>query len=160
MTSYDYRQLANNLAQAINMATNCVLIESNSVGDQPQYPFATYTITSPYIAITRDITDNECFEVVVSLTFHGDSGLDVLNLASRTNKWFRSFKGQCFLEGNGIIVVSVGATGSRDTFFTVDYERVAGLDIKLRVQDDYVDEIETIDSIVIGDTTIKKNQEE
>jgi len=159
MASYDYRHLANVLAEAVESATDCKLIESNSLGKQLTYPFCTYTFTSPYIAITKDIVEEELFEATISLTWRTESSLDVLNLANKANKYFRSFAGRESLRSKGVVIVSVGATGPRDTLFTLDYERTAGLDLRLRLKDSFIDEtIENIDSVIVSNVTLESQE--
>lgn len=115
------------------------LIERSSIGDMPDYPFCTYQITSPYIPITSDVVDNEQFELVVSFTWHGQSALDMLDLAMKTNKYFRSAEGTETLKEKNIVVSQVSNYGSRDNFITIDYERSSGLDVRFRVSDNYAD---------------------
>ena len=125
------------------------LIEHNSVGDMPDYPFCTYQITSPYIPITSDVVENEQFELVVSFTWHGQSSLDMLNFAMRTNKYFRSPQGTETLSKKDIVASQVSNYGARDNFISIDYERSAGLDVRFRVSDNYVDAYSgTIENIV------------
>lgn len=115
----------------------------------PEYPFCQYTYTSAHKRITWDIVDNEIFEVVVSLTWRGLSGHEVLNLANATNKWFRSQEGRFFMQENDIVVVDVLNFGLRDTLISIEYERMAGLDLRLRVRDPYTQEIDEIDAVSI-----------
>ncbi|EAE2750759.1 hypothetical protein A0I81_10295 [Listeria monocytogenes] len=146
---YDYGILVNTLIKAIyDLSDGLQLIESASVGEQPAYPFCQYTITSPYIAITQDVVEGEQFEVVISLTWRALSGHQVLNLGNITNKYFRSQKGRFFMQENGgIVVVSVQNSGLRDTFISIEYERSAGIDLRLRVTDSYSSEIQEIENI-------------
>lgn len=139
--SYDYRLFIDEVAKEIAKASNNKpLIESNSSGDQPDFPFCTYTIISPYLPITQDIVENELFEVVVSFIWHDTSGLDVLNMATKTNKHFRSFECSEALAEQGIAVVKTTNSGQRDNFISFDYERLAGFDVRFRVRDKYVEE--------------------
>lgn len=148
--SFDYSKLTSTLIQAIYTASNGRhLIESASVGEMPKYPFCQYTYTSPHRAITSDIVDNEVFEIIVSLTWRGLSGHEVLNLANVTNKWFRSQKGRFFMQENDVVVVDVLNYGLRDTLISIEYERMAGLDLRLRVRDPYTQDIDEIESMSI-----------
>ncbi|HAM2187601.1 TPA: hypothetical protein H9347_002795 [Listeria monocytogenes] len=146
---YDYGTLVNTLIKAISeLSGGLQLIESASGGEQPEYPFCQYTITSPYIAISPDVVEGEQFEIVISLTWRGLSGHQVLNLANTTNKYFRSQEGRFFMQENGgIIVVSVQNSGLRDTFISIEYERSAGIDLRLRVADSYSSEVQEIENI-------------
>ncbi|MBC1888031.1 hypothetical protein HCA63_06665 [Listeria booriae] len=149
--AFDYGEVAEALVEAISTLTGGkALIEANSNGEQPDYPFCTYSIISPYIPITFDVVQSEAFEAVFSLTWHDVSGLNVLNLANRTNKWFRSFRGRDFLFQKNIIVVDVRMDGQRDDLISIEYERKAGLDIRLRLNDSFIDEVESIDTFEIN----------
>lgn len=149
--SFDYRVFINGLAAAVKERFGLILIESNSGGDQPDYPFLTYTITSPYLPVTTDITDDEQFEMVVSFTYHSRSSLDALNATGSINKFFRSMSTRVDLAKKNTVVVSVSNAGSRDNLVSVEYERVAGFDVRFRVKDMYSDTegIDTINNVEI-----------
>lgn len=154
---YDYSDLATALVEAISILSDGKpLIESNSNGEQPNYPFCTYSIINPFLGITSDVVQNKAFEAVISLTWYDDSAINVLNLANRTNKWFRSFQGRDFLFQKNIIVVDVKMDGQRDDLISIEYERKAGLDIRLRLNDSFIDEVESIDEFSINN----ENEEE
>lgn len=156
-TGYDYSDLVTALVEAVSsLSDGKPLIESNSNGEQPDYPFCTYSIINPFLRITTDVVQNETFEAVISLTWHDDSAINVLNLANRTNKWFRSFIGRDFLFQKNIIVVDVKMDGQRDDLISIEYERKAGLDIRLRLNDSFIDEVESIDEFSISN----ENEEE
>ncbi|MBC9789538.1 hypothetical protein GLO25_14125 [Carnobacterium maltaromaticum] len=144
---YDYKHLADTLINVVASTSNLKMIESNSSGPQPDYPFWTYTIISPYLSITSDIVTGEQFEVVISLTCHAMSSLEVLNQAMNLNKDFRSFEILNYLKQTGITLVELSNTTKRDNFISIDYERLSGFDMRLRVRDSYVDDVEMIDNI-------------
>ena len=152
MSSFDYRaQLIRPLIAHVKDAINCLLIESNSSGSQPTFPFATYTIIDPFIAIQFEDSENEPFECVISITLHDDSSLDVLNLATKLRKSFATEKNLRKFRGLGIVIVSLEPTASRDTMLTIDYERLAGFDLRVRTHDSFVDDTkEPIDNINLG----------
>lgn len=154
--AYDYRVFIDKIAKVVKDASGGKpLIESNSAGKQPPFPFCTYTITSPYISITQDVLEEEEFEMVVSFTWHGESGLDMLNLAAQTNKYLRSAACSEYLTKHQIVVVQVSNSGKRDNFLTVDYERMAGFDVRFRVKDTYADGTkDTIEQINFTNETI------
>ena len=150
MATNAYKQLAKRLAEVVTRSTGHMLIERNSSGKKPPYPFCTYTFTSPYVAITSGIVEHEVFECTISLTWHGESGLEVLDLAYKTNKWLRSFAGRSFLSTHQIAVVSVEGTEQQSNLISTRHERLAGLNIKLRVKDDYIDDdVEFIKTVEI-----------
>lgn len=129
--------------------TNYPCVEANSTGDQPSYPFATFTITSPKITIQHD-DDNAPFELTVSLTWHDTSSLSVLNLAKKCESFFKSSAGRAVFAEKGVVIVDVTDFDRRDNFLSIEYERSAGFDVLMRVQDPYADEIEGIENIQIN----------
>lgn len=137
--SYDYAMLAKTLIELLKNELDLVLIESDSKGKRPDDPFLTYTFISPYIPINVDITDNEQFECIISLTVHEQSKLRALSISERVRKLFRQFKVKNILSERKIVIVSASKVQARDNFITYDYERMAGFDLKLRLQDDFVD---------------------
>ncbi|MCI3027689.1 hypothetical protein LMF32_00875 [Desemzia sp. C1] len=148
--SFNYRKFIDKIAMLLKVNFQLSLIESNSIGEQLDFPFITYTITSPYIATTQDIVDNETFEMVVSFTLHTRSTLDALNTSGSINKWFRSDNTRLVLAKEGVVVVKVTNSGSRDNFVSVDYERMAGFDVRFRVTDQYKgEEVEEINAVQI-----------
>lgn len=149
MTTYfDYKIITSSLIKAVKQATGVVCIEGNSSAQQPAYPFATFTITSPRIVNQHD-TEGSQFEVVVSLTYHDSSSISVLNLAKRCESFFGSHTGRTiFLEKN-VVVVDIDNFDKRDNFISIDFERTAGFDVTLRVAETFVDDVPNIDNIII-----------
>lgn len=148
-STYDYTQLIDTLIDVVKTTTDLVMIESNSVGKQPDYPFWTHTITSPYIPITNDVVNGEVFECVISLTNHGESGLETLNYAMLLHKKIREFESRMAFYDKKITVVSAGKVGRRDNLISIEYERTAGFDLRLRIKDDYKETIPEMDNIEI-----------
>lgn len=152
MSSYDYRvQLIRPLIAHVKEAIDCNLIEANASGPQPSLPFATYTIIDPFISIQFEDSENEPFESVISITLHDDSSLDVLNLATKLRKSFTAETSLRKFRALGIVIVSMEPTASRDNLITIDYERLAGFDLRVRVRDSYQDDTkEPITNINLG----------
>jgi hypothetical protein len=148
---FDYTTVTSALIKAVKDGTGYPLIAGNSAGEPPPYPYCSYTITSPKIGIERDY-EGALFELVVSLTWHGTSSVGVLNLAKKTESYLKSSKGRKALSDKGIVVVSTSDFTSRDNFISIDYERMAGFDVQLRVRDTYVDDVEPIEEFKIGGT--------
>jgi hypothetical protein len=122
---------------------NLLLIQADSGGDQPPYPFAVFSITSPKIAIGSQAAkqQNEQFEIAVSLTFKDDDLVENLNRAKRAESFFRSDTGRFFMWENGeIVVVATEGFGSRGDFLGIDYEQNVGFDLRLRVSDPFADD--------------------
>lgn len=149
MTDFDYTTISSALIKAIKEGTGYQLIQDNSPGEQPDYPFCTFTITSPQIDIERD-DDNAPFEMVVSLTWHDTDSIGVLNLSKKALAYLKSSKGRATLGEKGIVLVSVTSSNPRDNFISIDYERMAGFDVQLRVLDTFVDDVEQIEDFQIN----------
>lgn len=147
MTEYfDYKVITSSLIKAVRTLTGFPCIEANSTGDQPPYPFATFTITSPKITIQQD-DNNAPFELTVSLTWHDTSSLSVLNLAKKCESFFKSAEGRAIFDEKNIVIVDVMDFDRRDNFISIEYERSAGFDILMRVHDPHVDDVEAIEQI-------------
>lgn len=146
---FDYKVITSSLIKAVRTMTGLPCIEANSTGDQPPYPFATFTITSPKITIQQD-DDNAPFELTVSLTWHDTSSLSVLNLAKKCESFFKSSEGRAVFAEKNVVIVDVMGFDRRDNFISIEYERSAGFDISMRVQDPHVDDVASIDSIQIN----------
>jgi hypothetical protein len=149
LTDFDYTSVTSALIQSVSDATGYQLIEGNSSGDQPEYPFCTFTFTSPMIEIERNY-DGRLFEIVLSLTWHDTSSIGVLNLSKKLETYLKSTLGRQTLEDNGIVLVDTSNSNARDNLISIDYERTAGFDIQLRVRDSFVDNADFIESIQIN----------
>lgn len=149
MADFDYTTVTSALIKAIKDSTGYPLIAGNSSGEQPPYPFCTFTFTSPEIEIER-FYEGALFEIVVSLTWHDTSQIGVLNLAKKSENYFRSTRGKKTLSDNGIAIADILNSSSRDNFISIDYERTAGFDLRLRVRDTFVDDVESIQGFKIN----------
>lgn len=143
LTSFDYRKgLIKPLIEHTKNAIGLDLIESNSSGPRPVGPFATYTITSPYIAVIfEDNLTNSPFECVVSLTIHDkNSSLDALNLAERYRKSFITEENLIKFKDKNITIITANRANRRDNLLSIDYERLAGFDLRVRLVDSFTDD--------------------
>lgn len=140
---FDYTTVTRALIKGIKEGTGYPLIQANSPGKPPNYPFCTFTITSPKIEIERDF-EGAYFEIVVSLTWHSDDVIGVLNLSKKSESYLKSTSGRKTLSDNGISLLSISGYSSRDNFISIDYERMAGFDAKLLVRDTNVDNVDSI----------------
>lgn len=146
---FDYTVITSSLIKAVLTLTSYPCIEANSTGEQPPYPFSTFTITSPKITIQHD-DNNAPFELTVSLTWHDTSSLSVLNLAKKCESFFKSSEGRTIFAEKNVVIVDVMDFDRRDNFISIEYERSAGFDISMRVQDPHIDDVANIDNIQIN----------
>jgi len=131
---FDYRKITKALIAFVSkevLGTPC--IEDNGSGEQPPHPFTTFTITTPHIAIEQFEGSGEEFEAVLSITYHSLSSLDALNSTQRLKTAFEHHNGSDFFRKNDIIIVSIDNLDRRDNFISIDYERTAGFDVRIRV---------------------------
>ena len=64
-----------------------------------------YEVISLYIPVTIDVTDNEVFELVVSIKCHTDSSIQALNLSEQLRKYLNSFSVKVGLQNSRITLV-------------------------------------------------------
>jgi len=146
---FDYTVISSSLIKAVRLLTSYPCIEANGSGEQPPWPFATFTISTPKITIQQDDA-NAPFELVVSLTWHDQSSMSVLNLAKKCESYFKSADGRNLFAEKGIVLVDVMGFDRRDNFISINYERMAGFDIRMRVVDPHEENIIPIEKIEIG----------
>ncbi|MCO7127814.1 hypothetical protein NIE88_18875 [Sporolactobacillus shoreicorticis] len=156
----DYTAINTALISAIKSKLNYSVIVANSSGTQPAYPFCTFTVITPYLPIgAGELTANsltEHVEIVISFTWHTKSHSEALNLAMQTATLFKLTSVRQMLSDQGIVAVSTTNSSSRDTFLTVDTERSAGFDLRIRVANVVQDnDTEIIDQV---STPINTNQ--
>lgn len=133
----DYSTINAALISAIKSRLNYPVIVANGSGTQPAYPFCTFIVITPYLPIGAGELSAEALtehvEIVLSFTWHTTSHAQALNLAMQTATLFKLASTRQKLGDQGIVVVSTTNSSSRDTFLTVDTERNAGFDLRIRV---------------------------
>jgi len=149
----DYKKIAITLNQVIKKNTgNITIVQTNQTDEQPDYPFASYGIISPYIPITSarvGDTTTEVVEMVFSYTFVALDAFDAMALSQKAASAFKLTATLQTLSDQNIAFVSILGTGSRDNFITIETERRYGFDIRVRVkhsdsaESDYFDKVIT-----------------
>lgn len=126
------------------------VVAQNNTNAQPKYPFCTYTITSPYLAVSSSYeyeTLNEQVEIVISLTWSAKDVFDAASYTQRTAAALKHQKNRQILTENGITVVKCLNFGSRDNFLSIDTEFRNGFDLRIRVTNsdtktmDYIEDV-------------------
>ncbi|GGA31091.1 phage neck terminator protein [Psychrobacillus lasiicapitis] len=138
------------------------VIQAETTGKQPPYPFVTIKQTTQAIGIgfsavfTGDGTQtiHQDYEMVLSLTVHSESIEETTNLANKARNYFLG-KGTIELSDAYIAIVDVLPATNRDVFLNIEYERRVGFDVRLRVRD-----IETYNIDVIEKVTVSSKEEE
>ena len=133
------------------------VIRSNTSKPLPKLPFGSYTITS--LLNNRkgtwgryeDSKDRIPTTQVWSITLNSKDFGECTNLAVATHDYF-SKAAIGYLKEYGIVVLSVGAIASRDTFLSVEYEYRMGFDITFGLMNElsYENEVKTDDIEING----------
>lgn len=126
------------------------IVEQATTEEYPAYPFATYTITSPYLNARRFLSGGvltEEIEMVISYTWLSTDSFETTQLAQRMVTLLNKTKSRQILNDSGIVIVRMEGFGSRDNFISIETERRTGFDLRIRVshavENDY-DNIQTV----------------
>lgn len=151
MNTYNYRRLMMTLGDFIKTKTGMALVESNTNGPQPAYPFFSWEIANPHKDIGfTDNVDNEEFEMEVEFTVHSTNHLDALNIAGELNKLFKTNELYMLGTQNQFYVIDLSDIESADNIISIQVERRVGFTVNLRVQDSFADEMPQIDDVSIN----------
>ena len=149
----DYKQIKRVIVGHIKQRTGHEVVLQASNDPQPSYPFCSYTITSPYLPVSRSLVGSdivEDVEIVFSLTWHSQDATQAQELAHKTAMAFQTPSGVQILSDSQIAVVKIESFQNRDTFLTIDSERRVGFDIRIRIRHVATDETtETIETVIL-----------
>lgn len=132
-----------------------LVIQSSSIGDMPDYPFITYTVTSPYLRLgydeeyTEQVNSNIQnrhvlhYERVFSFTAVAKDEDVAMDTCMKAIRYFRN-DGVLALKDEGIAIVELTNVTARDNFITIDYDRRYGFDVRIRLADEEIRETEEI----------------
>lgn len=147
----DYAAIKRTIIGHIMTNTGHQVVLQASNDPLPDYPFCTYTLTSPYLprsSSERGAEYTEDVEMVFSLTWHSRSATEAQGLAHQTAMLFKTRAGRQKLGDAKITVVRLEGFQNRDTFLTIDNERRVGFDIRFRIrQVENQQEFDEIDSV-------------
>jgi hypothetical protein len=142
--------------------TGLRIIQANTTAPKPPLPYATYNITAPYvkergkenISVYNDGNNNylkrdEQYKITISFNVYSDKTETTIDWAMKLRQWFLFF-GLDFIRDLNIAVVDVGNIENRTTFLVDSYEYKHGFDVQLRLTDEQVRPIETIETISLG----------
>ena len=131
------------------------VIQAETNGKQPPYPFISIKDTSTFNvgqpAITNNVetqTIKQDIEMVLSLTVHAKTIEESKDLCMKAQGYFLG-KGAIELSDAGIAIVDVLPATNRDVFLTIDYERRYGFDVRLRIQGQETYGIDVIETVTI-----------
>ena len=141
---------------------NCSVISANQHSPAPKYPYVSFTITAP-IHINQGSYGTESDGIFYkpvrqtwSFTVQSDDEDECDKITLKLYHWF-SLVGITYLSDNNISVERLEDISNRDNLITIQYEYRRGFDVRLVAMDEieYIDE--TIETIKLGDKSIKEN---
>lgn len=158
--TYDYRAMMRPIIALIKQATGSPVVEASFAGKQPGYPFLSYEPLNPYTPVSVDVVDHEIFESSWSIDAYAEDVFEALNTAQAAAKSLRTQAAAFKLDDAGIYLIDETDASSRDVSFAVQEQHRVGFDIHLRVQDQFEDAVETIDSLSLNGFNLPKNNKE
>lgn len=114
---------------------NCPVIMANQTSPTPEYPYMSYTITTPVGAnmggysVAEDGTRYKPMTQTWSFTSQSDDDVEAFLVAMEAFDWF-SLTGNTLLSDNGIVAQRVGSIGNRDNLISIEYEYRRGFDVE------------------------------
>ena len=117
-----------------NKGFECPVIMSNQTKRVPEYPYVSYTITTPVVAnmkgygIAEDGTRFKPLVQIWSFTVQSSDDVEAFNIAMTAYDWF-ALAGNTYLSDNGIVAQRVGNIANRDNLLTIEYEYRFGFDV-------------------------------
>lgn len=114
---------------------NCPVIMSNQTAPVPDYPYISYTITTPVGAnmkgygVAEDGTRFKPLTQVWSFTAQSDDDIESINCALAAYDWF-ALVGNIYLSDNNIVAQRVENIVNRDSLVTIEYEYRRGFDVE------------------------------
>jgi hypothetical protein len=151
-----------NIIAQLYRDTGLRVIQANTTAPTPPLPYATYNITAPYIkergkgnfSIYNDESNtylkrDEQFKITISFNVYSDKNESTIDWAIKLRQWFLFF-GSDFIRDLNIAVVNVGNIENRTTFLVDSYEYKHGFDVQLRLTEEQIRTIETIEKVNLG----------
>ncbi|MBH0171024.1 phage neck terminator protein [Fictibacillus sp. 18YEL24] len=146
----DYESITATLNKLIKAETTYPVILHGANSKQPQYPFCTYTIISPFVQqsfIDQGDTFTQDVEIVISYTWVSDDPFKVLSLAQKTASFLQHSSTRQKLSDAKIAVVRIDGFGNRDTFLSIETERRTGFDLRIRIRTEDFRNLEVIETV-------------
>ena len=117
--------------------TDCTMVLSNQSGPVPEYPYLSYTITTPVHALggtygLRDGIYMQPMQQTWSITAHGEDSRKCQRLGMRVYDFFAR-AGRHLLFSRNIAVASFSDLTDRDTYLTIQQEYRCGMDVTFRM---------------------------
>ena len=148
-----------------------LIIEQNPSAKEPDRPYLTMQLTSPYIpegqqAIEEtelvahadpawdwdiEYTRHSNDTMSCSFNIYGENADQAINIGLLAQEWFK-FNGLDYLRGKGVVVVECMALQNRETYVVDSWERRQGFDVIFRVLSTVKRVVPTIESADIERT--------
>lgn len=130
---------------------NYPMVEQATTEEYPAYPFATYTITSPYLNARTFLSDGamkEEVEMVISYTWLSKDSFETNRLAQKMASFLKLTKTRQELNQSGIVIVRTDGFGSRDNFISIETERRTGFDLRIRVTHSMENDYDSVQTVI------------
>lgn len=114
---------------------NCPVIMANQAVPTPQYPYLSYTVTTPVVSNTKGYSvaeDGTRYKPLVqiwSFTVQSGDDIEAMNIALEAYDWF-ALSGNTYLSDNRIVAQRVGNITNRDNLLSIEYEYRRGFDVE------------------------------
>lgn len=133
----EYEYILSNINKLIREETTRPIVVQGNSSAQPNYPFASYAVTSPNLVVSRSRNADsltEDVEMMISVTWHSTDHIEAMSLSQRTESMFKRSDTIQKLSDLGIAIVRTAGNGTRDTFISIETERRYGFDLRIRTR--------------------------
>lgn len=161
----DHEGIRKIIVELLKKHVGVEVVLANQVSRKPQYPYISFTVTSPMIRTGgtygrySDGYDRKPVTQVWSFTVQAKTEAEAQDIVQKAFDFFDRFY-DALTEYN-IVVVRVGSITNRDAFLTVDYEHRCGFDVTFglmnEVDHSLLDEGEIV-TADINDITIERTE--
>lgn len=153
-----FRAIRKAMVEGLAAYLDVKVIEMNSMGKVPLYPFVTYDFTDPagdsigFPAVTiedNQLRHTENVSFTVSFQCYGTDKAGCIELALRVRDWFIGAGHQLLKDTVNVVVTRIGSVDNRDIQLGDEWERRNGLDIDFRTTNFVSQVLEVIETVKI-----------
>jgi len=147
METFKYEKIIKAISPIVKQQTDCTdFVPDSDMGDQPEYPFASYSFMSPHIKVTEDVPDHEIFELSMQIAVSDPSEFVVLDQVERIRKSMYDYQTSLSLDKQHIYLIDIDDGAMADNVLSVQIEHRAAVVLHFRVMDDFEDDIPSMDN--------------
>lgn len=148
----DIEKLKLSVVKGLREFLEIPIIRSNQNITPPDYPYASYTITT---VVSKNngswgVYDDGIERIPItqtwSFTIQSNDNNESVMLANKAKNWLENI-GRTYLNDNNIIVQSIGNITNRDNIISIEYEYKNGFDVVFYLFDEVQKKIEAIEAI-------------